>query len=509
MGRPVKVGRDRSNAGSVMLGLCIAVPILVTFVAIIRYSLASVSAMAARVDVANPVNANVMPTANDIEDKINHKTFLYKRANNIIELHNDDIKSFVLESTTLSIVVFYAPWCVHCTRFVPVYNKIADRYQTSESVKFYAINCVEYHAACDRGKLKGYPTVMAFNFKGRKGFVKEQAITSQEADIIKFVDDHSKISGSESSEDLSDFAASTSLATYSHWLQATKNGAARECGATSRLHDALASLDYFITKDLRVKFDDRKKDAALLLLSAVAKVLPDAAQRDGYLAAQHWLAARSAQEASKGWQAELVPLLATRRGGAPIAWLVCGKEAASTVAVLDSASAFNCGMWMLLHYLTVAAESTRTGAGGKGASMGSVVRASEVLAVVHSFVTDLFACLECRSNFLARYDACDFGRCSIGEYDYAKLQLWLFHMHNAATTKINNELARAVPPAYLDSHLAAEPPAETQWPARDSCVQCLKGGATPEDKSPRDRVYLFFAFDDDHVLRYLAGAYKV
>ena len=513
MGRPMIKGSRGGGpraAASVALFLCIPV-ILITFFFTIRWTLTSVNAIAKQVDIVNPVNANVMPTANDIEDKINHKTFLYNRATNVVELHNEDIKSFVLESTTLSIVVFYAPWCAHCQRYVPIYNKIADKYKANEGVKFYAVNCVEYHEACDREKLKGYPTVIAFNIKGKEGNVKEKSITSREADIIEFVDDHSKVDGSDKPGDLSDGTASASLATYTDWLQATKNGAARECGAVSRLQDALASLDYFITKDLRVRFDDRKKEAALALLAVVAKVLPDAVQRAGYAAAHQWLASRSAQEAGKGWQAELSPLLAKRRDGAPIAWLVCGKEQASTVAMLDSTKAFNCGMWLLLHYLTVAAEEMHIKANNNKSKSNavSVVTASDVLAVVHSFVADLFGCLECRTNFLARYDACDFGRCAITEHDYPKLQLWLFHMHNAATIKISNELAKAVPPAYLDSQLAAMPPAETQWPSSGGCSACLKGGASGGDAPLRDRVYNFLSFDERAVLEHLVRAYRV
>ena len=116
MGRPMIKGSRGGGpraAASVALFLCIPV-ILITFFFTIRWTLTSVNAIAKQVDIVNPVNANVMPTANDIEDKINHKTFLYNRATNVVELHNEDIKSFVLESTTLSIVVFYAPWCAHC-----------------------------------------------------------------------------------------------------------------------------------------------------------------------------------------------------------------------------------------------------------------------------------------------------------------------------------------------------------------------------------------------------------
>ena len=46
-----------------------------------------------------------------------------------------------------------------------------------------------------------------------------------------------------------------------------------------------------------------------------------------------------------------------------------------------------------------------------------------------TLILQLFACTECRSNFLATFDSCQYGRCDIGR-DFENMQYWLFEVRH-------------------------------------------------------------------------------
>jgi len=103
---------------------------------------------------------------------------------------------------------------------------------------------------------------------------------------------------------------------------------------------------------------------------------------------------------------------------------------------------YTCGLWALLHYLTVAAaEQPPSPAPGPGVAPGTAAAppvprpwdTTAVMAVTRAMVASLFGCGQCRAHFLAAYDGCAHGRCDVGPTDYAALQLWLFRLHNAVT----------------------------------------------------------------------------
>jgi hypothetical protein len=104
---------------------------------------------------------------------------------------------------------------------------------------------------------------------------------------------------------------------------------------------------------------------------------------------------------------------------------------------------YTCGLWALLHYLTVAAAEQPPSPApvlGPGVAPGTAVPpaphpwdTAAVMAVTRAVVASLFGCGQCRAHFLAAYDGCAHGRCDVGPTDYAALQLWLFRMHNAVT----------------------------------------------------------------------------
>ena len=55
-------------------------------------------------------------------------------------------------------VFFYAPWCVHCKRFKPIYEEVAQ----SAPLICTMMDCEEYPIMIDQYDLSHFPTMIAF-----------------------------------------------------------------------------------------------------------------------------------------------------------------------------------------------------------------------------------------------------------------------------------------------------------------------------------------------------------
>jgi len=66
-------------------------------------------------------------------------------------------------STAPKLVVFYSPYCGHCTHFAPTYMKFAkDITEKYPQAEFYAVSCKAHRDVCAQYTIAGYPTVHAF-----------------------------------------------------------------------------------------------------------------------------------------------------------------------------------------------------------------------------------------------------------------------------------------------------------------------------------------------------------
>jgi hypothetical protein len=87
-----------------------------------------------------------------------------------------------------------------------------------------------------------------------------------------------------------------------------------------------------------------------------------------------------------------------------------------------------------MHFLTVAGAKV-------SAKHDTLVSADLVQSTIRALVAELFTCSSCRKHFLTAFDDCSFNRCGTtnDSLGFPRLQLWLFRLHNAVTTRIYKE----------------------------------------------------------------------
>jgi len=101
-------------------------------------------------------------------------------------LTEDNFGTFVEEGNHF--IKFYAPWCGHCKRLAPIWDKLAEIYEDSTHVKISKVDCTVDTAVCEKFEVRGYPTLLflqngekkekyeeARDLKTLNDFIKKQA----------------------------------------------------------------------------------------------------------------------------------------------------------------------------------------------------------------------------------------------------------------------------------------------------------------------------------------------
>lgn len=61
-----------------------------------------------------------------------------------------------------ALVEFYAPWCGHCKKLAPEYEKLAASSKKAKSVLIAKVDCDEHKGVCGKYGVSGYPTIKWF-----------------------------------------------------------------------------------------------------------------------------------------------------------------------------------------------------------------------------------------------------------------------------------------------------------------------------------------------------------
>ncbi|GMK54554.1 hypothetical protein CspeluHIS016_0111400 [Cutaneotrichosporon spelunceum] len=84
-------------------------------------------------------------------------------------------------------VDFFAPWCSHCKKLRPVYERLATAYKGKLNI--VAVNCDDHPILCKRNGVASYPTIKLFQGDEVKVFEKHRTLPL----MTKFIDEEVKI----------------------------------------------------------------------------------------------------------------------------------------------------------------------------------------------------------------------------------------------------------------------------------------------------------------------------
>jgi len=85
-------------------------------------------------------------------------------------LTDSSFNSIVLDPTKNVLVEFYAPWCGHCKKLAPDYEKLAKIYNTESDIVIANLDATENTGSATKFGVSGYPTIKWFP-KDNKGGV--------------------------------------------------------------------------------------------------------------------------------------------------------------------------------------------------------------------------------------------------------------------------------------------------------------------------------------------------
>ncbi|CAI5535407.1 unnamed protein product [Closterium sp. Naga37s-1] len=66
-------------------------------------------------------------------------------------------------------VKFYAPWCGHCQRLAPDWEKVATAFKDSDAIRIAKVDCQAHAELCTNHEVRGYPTLKWFPAAGQGG----------------------------------------------------------------------------------------------------------------------------------------------------------------------------------------------------------------------------------------------------------------------------------------------------------------------------------------------------
>lgn len=61
-----------------------------------------------------------------------------------------------------ALVEFYAPWCGHCKKLAPEYEKLGSSFKKAKFILIGKVDCDEHKSVCSKYGVSGYPTIQWF-----------------------------------------------------------------------------------------------------------------------------------------------------------------------------------------------------------------------------------------------------------------------------------------------------------------------------------------------------------
>jgi protein disulfide-isomerase-like protein len=120
-----------------------------------------------------PIDFNGAREANDIIEFINQeagtKVKVAKAVSAVVVLTPDNFDSVVLDSTKDVFVEFYAPWCGHCKRLTPIWEKLSSVFKNDKDVVIASLDADAHKDLGGRFGVSGFPTLIYFPKSDKSG----------------------------------------------------------------------------------------------------------------------------------------------------------------------------------------------------------------------------------------------------------------------------------------------------------------------------------------------------
>ncbi|XP_077147547.1 protein disulfide-isomerase A6 isoform X1 [Ranitomeya variabilis] len=91
---------------------------------------------------------------------------MYSASDDVVTLTASNFQREVVQSDSLWLVEFYAPWCGHCQRLTPDWKKAATALKGI--VKVGAVDCDQHKALGGQYEIRGFPTIKIFGANKNK-----------------------------------------------------------------------------------------------------------------------------------------------------------------------------------------------------------------------------------------------------------------------------------------------------------------------------------------------------
>jgi len=127
----------------------------------------------------------------EIIDFINRKAGtsarVAKAPSDVSILDGTNFDSVVLDEKKHVLVEFYAPWCGHCKKLAPTWEKLASIYKNEENVVIANIDAEKNSAVGGRFGVSGFPTIKFFPQDNKAGVAYEGG--RELADFVKYINE--------------------------------------------------------------------------------------------------------------------------------------------------------------------------------------------------------------------------------------------------------------------------------------------------------------------------------
>lgn len=94
-----------------------------------------------------------------------------------------EYNEYVGDGKSVYIVKYYAPWCGHCKRLLPIWETLGKSLELEKGLVIASVDCTnnQLRSVCDASGIKGFPTIKSV-FGGE---AKEQFKGSRDADTLE------------------------------------------------------------------------------------------------------------------------------------------------------------------------------------------------------------------------------------------------------------------------------------------------------------------------------------